>query len=105
MASLSEACDNASGLYLLAQGVELPPNEGVIVGVDVCGDEGAPPVHSAAHGADVADCQRGKVVQPVLRFTARPGLCEMPAGESAAGQAAVWLLLASGTGSACREDT
>ena len=102
--SLSEsfAWMHASELYLLVQGVELPPNKGVVVGVDVCGDEGAPPVYSAAHGADVPHRQRGKVVQPVLRFTACPGLCERPPGVPAAGQATVWLLLTSGAGSACR---
>ena len=58
----------ALGLHLPPQDLELPAHEGVIVGVHVGGDEGAPPVHAAAERLDVADGPRREVAQPVVRM-------------------------------------
>mmetsp|Transcript_10726 Transcript_10726/g.38087 ORF Transcript_10726/g.38087 Transcript_10726/m.38087 type:complete len:780 (-) Transcript_10726:298-2637(-) len=53
---------------------KLPPDKGVVVRVDVGGDEAPPPVHAATHGLDVPLCQRGKVLEPVKRFLERRDL-------------------------------
>ena len=50
---------------LLLQRAELPLHEGVIVLVDVSGDEGAAPVNATAHGCHVTHCQGWEVAQPM----------------------------------------
>jgi hypothetical protein len=49
-----------------AQLAELPAHEGVVVGVVVRRDEGAPPVDAAAKALQVALAQRREVAQPVV---------------------------------------
>ena len=50
---------------LLLQRAELPLHEGVIVLVDIGGDERAAPVNATAHGCHVTHCQGWKVAQPM----------------------------------------
>ena len=52
--------------HLSPEDFKLPPDEGVIVWVDICGDEGSSPVHTAPHGPDISHCLGRKVLQPMV---------------------------------------
>ena len=54
-------------LALGPEGVELPPDEGVVVRVDGRGDEGPAPVDAGAKLLHVVDADGGEVVEPVQR--------------------------------------
>ena len=77
-------------LALPLQRLELPAHEGVVVGVDVGGDEGPAPVDAAAEVGEVALRDRREVLQPVQRVPAWERRCLYQGGRGARMWVARW---------------